>query len=171
MGWRNRDKKLREVDAELLDLVGGATEAVWDVFGVRFLATDMQVSSRDAGLSWVGGTEDTIHEEDERIEVRPEGFVMNGDLLPSPLDDDDDTPSTNRILDGRPSYAPSVASSRSNHSHLTTNPLRPTAEKRRSIRLARRSSGGETAMPLFDDLRDSLEDETPTVETGRRPFS
>ena len=115
--------------------------------------------------------EDIILEEDEPIEVRPEVPVGDKGRFLSPFEGDDDTPSSSRIISEHPGYAPSVASStRSNHSQFTTNPLRPTTEKRRSMRLARRSSGGETALPVYEDLRDGMLDETPTVETVRRAF-
>ncbi|KAG8858754.1 hypothetical protein FRB96_004891 [Tulasnella sp. 330] len=175
MRWRNRGKKLREVDVGLLDLVGGATEAVWDVFGVRFMSTDMQINEigqphAECGVEEVDargeGYDDVVHAATSR---RPSDlFVATTSFEElSPTDGanlDDITPSARKINDrANPNYAPSISSSRSSHSvHLTANPIRPTtaSEKRKSFRLARRSSGGETAMPHM------YEAETPTMEGG-----
>lgn len=174
MRWRNRGKKLREVDVGLLDLVGAATEAVWDVFGVRFMSTDMQVS--EIGQSQAGWGVEEVDPPGERHDnafaaatrCPNDLFIATTafDAL-SPTDVaslDDITPSARRICDStHPNYAPSMSSSRSTHSvHLTANPIRPAtaSDKRKSIRLARRSSGGETAMPHMYDA------ETPRFESG-----
>ncbi|KAG9014801.1 hypothetical protein FRB94_008959 [Tulasnella sp. JGI-2019a] len=162
MRWRNRGKKLREVDVGLLDLVGGATEAVWDVFGVRFLSTDMQINEPGgSSTGWAVGDEG---EDDEPARGRPDGLFVATTSFED-LSEDEITPSVRRTVDSsHPNYAPSITSSRSIHSiHLTANPT-TASEKRKSFRLARRSSGGETAMPhMYDEYRDA---DTPTVAGG-----
>ncbi|KAG9051555.1 hypothetical protein FS837_004065 [Tulasnella sp. UAMH 9824] len=153
MRWRDQSKQVREVDIDLLDMVGGMTQTEWHAFGVRFLnaAPDMTVDVRQS----ISGEWHDI----------PEPEPQEGEQAASPEAADEDpqtTPITSRTVDvipddspepsesQQPSDARSIYSFKSARSHLTPNLPRPTAEKRRSVRLARRSSGGETAVPLFE---------------------
>ncbi|KAG8931066.1 hypothetical protein FRC01_001883 [Tulasnella sp. 417] len=153
MRWRNQAKQVREIDLDLLDLVGGITHTEWHAFGVRFLnaAPDMTVDVRQS----ISGEWHDI----------PEPEPQEGEQSVSPEaanDDPQTTPSTSRTVNvipddegpesesQQPSDARSLYSFKSGRSHLTPNLPRPTAEKRRSWRLARRSSGGDTAVPLFE---------------------
>lgn len=153
MRWTDQGKKIREVDVDLLDLVGGFTQTEWHAFGVRFLnaAPDMTVDVRQS----ISGEWHDIPEPEPQ-----EGGQSAS--LEAADDDPQTTPSTSRTVNvipdespepsesQEPSDARSLYSFKSGRSHLTPNPTRPTAEKRRSVRLARRSSGGDTAMPLFE---------------------
>ncbi|KAG8954438.1 hypothetical protein FRC04_011765 [Tulasnella sp. 424] len=160
MRWRDLGKQVREVDLELLDLVGGVTQTEWHAFGVRFLnaAPDMTVDVRQS----ISGEWHDLPEPDPQEERRS--------ASPDAADDPQTTPSTSRTVNVIPdddpeshqtSDARSIHSFKSGRSHLTPNAPRPTAEKRRSVRLARRSSGGDTAMPLFEYQNTPTVDQSP----------
>lgn len=159
MRWRDQCKRVRDVELDLLDLVGGVTRTSWSHYGVRFLNTDVAVES----AGW-GGLDE--HSPAIRKRTLSDPTILNED-------DNETTPSARRIVEpledfkgenGANSDARSVSSFTSGRSHLTPNFPRPTADKRRSIRLARRSSGGETAMPLSEYGENSIELETPMNE-------
>ncbi len=166
MRWKDQTRKAREVDLDLLTMVGGAiTKTMWTPFGVRFLNVDTEIEATGIVGEWNEGPE--LH-----AEIEVDGAEV--DAL-------DTTPSTNRVMNepievypdspqdegpsGVPFDARSVTSAKSSRSHLTPNFSRPLQEKRRSMRLARRSSGGDTAMPLYE-----VED-TPVVERPNAGFA
>jgi len=167
MRWRDQRKTVREVDVDLLDLVGGVTPTAWDVWGVRFLNTDTVVKATESTPGWNQAEEDV----EETEAVQADALQPSSLSIPERLEDDTDpTPMARHPKDaiaeqfsGGVSSADtrSISSLTSTRSHLTPNLPRPTADKRRSMRLARRSSGGETAMPTFEYLERSYEN-TPT---------
>ncbi|KIO34738.1 hypothetical protein M407DRAFT_3358 [Tulasnella calospora MUT 4182] len=136
MRWTDQGKKIREVDVDLLDLVGGFTQTEWHAFGVRFLnaAPDMTVDVRQS----ISGEWHDIPEPEPQ-----EGGQSAS--LEAADDDPQTTPSTSRTVNvipdespepsesQEPSDARSLYSFKSGRSHLTPNPTRPTAEKRRSL--------------------------------------
>ena len=145
------------MEVDLLELVGGVTHTVWGTFGVRFLNTDMTVES--AGWNVADEAQDAAD-----VHLDSDGSDNNHD------DETEVTPSAKRVIEvlegatSPRSDAQSVSSSRSNRSHLTPNFPRPTADKRRSMRLARRSSGGDTIMAPYDHFLSASFEDTPINE-------
>ncbi|KAG8919603.1 hypothetical protein FRC03_002081 [Tulasnella sp. 419] len=153
MRWRKRGRRVRQYGAEILDWVDahgrmeGSHDIVWGLGGMKSVGVEDYHSDGNEGDK----------EDSDREEVAPVKISLQIDEPPAVVDTSSGDTLVDPILETR-----SVSSGSSTRSYLTPN-LPSAAEKRRSMRLARRSSGGDTIMPYYQAEEDEEAfDNTPT---------